>query len=64
MKVHYVSHNKKENGIVLRAATKYSVYVVYNCDGNWNNYMNYTARLTVLCDLELGWVDEKETLNR
>jgi hypothetical protein len=32
-----------------------SVRVVYNCDGDWDNYANYTSALTHLRDLKLGW---------
>lgn len=43
-----------ENGVVKEIRGK-SVFVVYNCDGNWDNYENYTAALTYLKDLKLGW---------
>ena len=31
------------------------VRVVYNCAGDWDNFKNYTAALTNLSDLKLGW---------
>lgn len=61
---HYLENNKFENGIIKEipgfafdANHSYynSVRVVYNCRGNWDNYENYTAALTNLRDLKLGW---------
>lgn len=46
-----------ENGIVKRVPKHRTdaVFVVYNCDGNWHKYQNYTAAMTRLQDLYLGW---------
>lgn len=31
------------------------IRVVYNCNGEWHRYREYTAALTRLEDLRLGW---------
>jgi transcriptional antiterminator len=54
-KVTYVSHNKKEKGIVKSFSDDDYVFVVYHCDNNWEDYKNYTAARTRICDLILGW---------
>lgn len=53
---HYGS-NSWENGVVkeVREGTDDSVWVVYNCNGNWHKYMDYTGARTDLSDLRLGW---------
>jgi hypothetical protein len=64
-KVHYIPFegcDKKqiENGMVKRVPdhTNISVFVVYHCNGEWDDFRNYTAALTNIADLELGWVHE------
>lgn len=49
--------DKWENGVVkeIPTHTDSSVRVVYNCNGEWHNYQNYTSALTNLNDLYLGW---------
>ena len=60
-KVHYrpdhYSDDEWENGIIkeIRQDTLDSVWVVYNCAGNWHRYEQYTSAKTNLRDLELGW---------
>lgn len=67
-KVHYkpkhYESNEWENGIVKEIRVDYSepyqpcldsVWVVYNCGGNWSDYKNYTSAKTNLRDLHLGW---------
>ncbi len=47
-----------ENGLIKVIDTdrqKKSVWVVYNCSGNWDRYADYTGALTNLRDLKLGW---------
>lgn len=46
-----------ENGMVkeIRDNVFKSVWVVYNCAGNWDDYVNYTSAKTNLTDLKLGW---------
>lgn len=53
---HY-GDDKWENGIIkeIRPGKTDGVWVVYNCAGNWDCYMNYTGALTNLRDLKLGW---------
>lgn len=68
-KVHYQpSYYKKEqweNGIVKSIPEKSlisgeitSVFVVYNCADDWDNYKNYTGQSTKLNDLHPGWRHE------
>lgn len=61
-KVHYqpehYGDDKWENGIIKVIDTnrqKESVWVVYNCAGNWGRYQDYTSALTNLRDLKLEW---------
>jgi len=59
-KVHYTNLANKvkiENGIIksIPEHTTESVFVVYNCRGEWKDYKNYTAALTNLRDLKDGW---------
>lgn len=49
-------HGKKEKGVVKRVSET-TVFVVYNCAGEWHNYQNYTAASTNPRDLVIGWVD-------
>lgn len=48
---------KWENGLIKRIPDyPYdAVFVVYNCAGNWEKYMDYTAAMTNLRDLKPGW---------
>jgi hypothetical protein len=54
---YYKDNDKYENGIVKSVGDNAidSVFVVYNCGGEWNNYQNYTAALTNVRDLYTGW---------
>lgn len=57
-KVRYIpKHGPIEKGIVksLPFHTNSSVFVVYNCGGDWENYKNYTAAMTSKTDLVEGW---------
>jgi hypothetical protein len=60
-KVHYTSrHNgKKENGIV-KTIRNGDIFVVFYCNGDWENYKNYTGAFTKTEDLTLGWVNENQ----
>lgn len=53
---HYAD-DEWENGIIkeIRNNKIDGVWVVYNCNGNWDNYKDYTGALTNLCDLKLEW---------
>ena len=59
--VHYqpkhFSKDQYENGLVkeIREDTVHSVWVVYNCGGNWHRFTDYTGAKTNLTDLHLGW---------
>jgi len=45
------------NGIVKRHSDDIDkVFVVYHCGGDWENYKDYTAALSPVSNLELGWV--------
>ena len=60
-KVHYqpehYSDSEWENGRIkeIRGGRVDGVWVVYNCAGNWDRYMDYTSALTNLRDLKTGW---------
>lgn len=60
-KVHYrpehYSPNEFENGIVkeIREGKTDGVWVVYHCNGEWDNFYEYTGALTNLRDLNFGW---------
>jgi len=53
---HY-SDSEWENGIIkeIRENKLDGVWVVYNCNGEWDRYAEYTSALTNLRDLKLGW---------
>ena len=64
MKVHYVDTfaRKCENGIVKGISRRSeAAFVVYHCDGKWNEFYNYTGALTFLRDLYPGWREQSET---
>jgi len=46
-----------ENGRVkeIPEHTNTEVRVVFNCAGEWDNFMYYTSQLTPIRNLELGW---------
>lgn len=54
---HYIEEDKWENGLVkeIPKHTTVAVKVVYNCNGEWNKFMDYTSALTNNSDLFLGW---------
>ena len=55
-KVCYVTDYKPpENGVVKSISDTEHVFVVYNCDNDWDNYMNYTVARTRVSDLKQGW---------
>ena len=53
----YYGEDKWENGIIkeVRDGVTGSVWVVYNCAGEWDKYRDYTSAKTDLRDLKLGW---------
>ena len=52
-----------EKGIV-KGIGRDSVFVVYNCNDDWENYQNYTGALTSPRDLYFGWEPEKDKINK
>jgi len=54
---HYKKDDRWENGLVKTIPTHRddAVFVVYNCGGRWDRYEEYTAALTNLRDLNMGW---------
>lgn len=52
----------KVNGIVKAVYLNTNeAHVVYKCDGNWHDYENYTAELTDIDSLKVGWDSDAET---
>lgn len=49
-----VLYNKLEKGII-KTIDGDSIFVVYNCGEDWNNYKNYTGAKTPKNKLTLGW---------
>lgn len=69
-KVTYVPHpgcmpSDYRNGIVKSHPehTTDSVFVVFNCAGDWKNYQDYTAQLTPVDRLVPGWLQEEAEQN-
>jgi hypothetical protein len=46
----------KDNGIIKSTRDENSAYVVYSCDGDWDNYGSYDGELTFYSQLFPGWV--------
>jgi hypothetical protein len=47
---------KQEKGIVKSVSDDENIaFVAYHCDGDWDNFMNYTGAATNISDLKLGW---------
>jgi hypothetical protein len=55
MKVTYKTEFAEEKGILKSLSGNEHAFVVYNCNGDWDSYENYTAERTRICDLEEGW---------
>ena len=53
---HY-SDDHWENGVIkeIRPGVTDAVWVVYNCNGEWHRYKEFTSAKTNLRDLKLGW---------
>lgn len=53
----YMSAEDAENGMIKEIPdhTNKSIRVVYNCNGDWDNFKDYTSALTNIRDLKLGW---------
>jgi poly-D-alanine transfer protein DltD len=48
-------YGEKEYGVVKKVRDDV-VFVVYKRNGEWHNYMNYTACATDFKDLKQGWI--------
>jgi len=63
-KVHYqpdhYAPDEWENGMIkeIRQDRDDAVWVVYNCNGDWKHYTDYTSACTNLRDLKYGWRHE------
>lgn len=54
--IYTAPYGEKENGIIKSFNdSKTFVWVVYDCNNDWDNYQNYTGQCTNILDLELGW---------
>jgi len=54
---------KWENGMIKRfPGIGNSIFVCYNCGGDWENFKNYTAALTNVEDLYLGWKQQTKNV--
>lgn len=47
-------HGTKENGVV-KSVDGNTAFVVYNCNGEWHNYKEYTGCATNIKNLKIGW---------
>jgi hypothetical protein len=61
-KVHYRPFKNCEDSLVENGKVKEipdhtnsSIRVVFNCAGEWENFMNYTSQLTLIEKLAVGW---------
>lgn len=63
---HYLKNDEFEHGIVkeIPEFNLSHVRVVFNCNGEWDNYRDYTAHLTNVADLNKGWRTDKEPKNK
>lgn len=53
----YYGNDRWENGMVkeIRDNVLDYIWVVYNCNGEWDKFKDYTSALTNIRDLRLGW---------
>jgi hypothetical protein len=54
-KVTYITSYKKEHGIV-KSIRDGNIFVVYNCNEDWDNYKDYTAANTPHKMLVKEWI--------
>jgi hypothetical protein len=64
-KVYYQPEHYKEKGMFENGMVRYipdhvndAVFVVYNCNNDWDNFKAYTAALTNIRDLHNGWLNK------
>lgn len=57
---YYCGRGTKDQNGIIKTLSSFSdrVFVVYNCNNDWDNYQNYTAELTYKTDLMSGWKGE------
>jgi len=58
-KVHYdpmVSGRDCVNGIIKTIRETGDIFVVYNCNNDWNHFRDYTGQLTSEHQLRKGWI--------
>jgi len=55
MPEHYKENGEFENGVVKSIAPNGGVFVVYNCNGEWHRFEDFTAANTRPEDLYMGW---------
>lgn len=56
--VTYLVDTEREELGMVKAQNEFdhaSVFVVFNCGGDWDNYLNYPAVNTEIKDLVHGW---------
>lgn len=54
-KVTFHYNGTKSKGIVKAISDQKSVFVVYNCNDDWEHYYNYTGEKTNIGYLTKGW---------
>ena len=47
---------KKEHGVIKSISDEHHCFVVYHCEGKWEEANNYTAARTSNDDLANGWL--------
>ena len=55
-----LSCGKEQKGIVKSISDNEHVFVVYNCNNDWDNYKDYTAARTRIIDLYDSWLEINE----
>lgn len=61
-KVTYVGTYKGREWGIVKSTVEWNsdVYlVVFNCKGDWDNYMNYEAALTLGKNIRMGWQEQE-----
>ena len=60
-KVHYTSpRGEIQNGIVKSVRDEF-LFVVFHCNGEWDDYENYTGQSTPHASLQDGWIESRLT---
>ena len=69
-KVHYTANEVHYNGIIKYSPAPDSFtkedtsicHIVFNCDGNWDDYQNYTGVITNIKDLKPDWKNNEKKI--